>query len=79
MSPYDPRLVDVAICDSLLHALTPYRRLDVLFTVLDDVALRLITNAYPTTITFPWYTGVPAPADADERLHEYIPARSFMR
>jgi hypothetical protein len=79
MVPYDPRLVDVATCDSLLHQLAPYRSFDVLFTVLDDVALRLIKTIYPITITFPWYTGVPAPPDADARLHEYIPARSFMR
>jgi hypothetical protein len=79
MAPYDPRLIDVATCDSLLQILVPYRSFDVLFMILDDVALRLIKTAYPITITFPWYTGVPAPPDADEHLHEYIPARSFMR
>jgi hypothetical protein len=79
MAPYDPQLVDVATRDSLLRTLAPYRSFDVLFTVLDDVALSLITTSYPVNITFLWYTGAPAPPDADERRHDYIPARSFMR
>ena len=79
MAPYDPKLVDVATRDSLLRTLASYRSFDVLFSVLDAVALNLIKTSYPVTITFLWYTGVPAPPDAYERRHEYIPARSFMR
>jgi hypothetical protein len=77
MTMYDPQLVDTETRDTLLQILAPYQAFQVLFDILDSVALRLVKTTFPLEETYPWLTGMPAPVDVYEHRNDHIPGRSF--